>query len=53
MTTFWDWDLQLLKTVVSPWPSEWPAQLCDLRALVDEVGLVPPSNVAAHHPRSV
>jgi len=48
---YWDWDLQLLRRVVDPWPPGWPQQLCDLNGLAREVGLVPPPNASAHHPR--
>lgn len=48
---FWDWDLQLLQRLVSPWPTGWPIELCDLNRRVREVGLEPPRNDSAHHPR--
>lgn len=49
---YWDWDLQLLKRTVYPWPEGWPQELCDLhRAALDRRIEVPP-NEYAHHPRS-
>lgn len=48
---YWDWDLQLLKRVVTPWPSAWPTTLRDLNQLVRERGIQPPSNDRPHHPR--
>lgn len=48
---FWDWDLQLLKAIVRPWPEGWPTELCDLNRLVREAGVQPPKNESAHHPR--
>ncbi|MCO8129428.1 hypothetical protein NHL50_19675 [Acidimicrobiia bacterium EGI L10123] len=48
---YWDWDLQLLRRLVSPWPDGWPTGLCDLNAAVRSAGITPPPNESAHHPR--
>lgn len=47
---YWDWDLQLLEQLVSPWPPGWPTCLCDLNARVRELGLHPSPNDHPHHP---
>ena len=47
----WDWDFQLLRHLVDPWPDEWPTTLCDLQGLADRAGITLPENPAAHHPR--
>lgn len=48
---FWDWDLQLLRRVVTPWPAGWPTALLDLNALARQARVAPPRNDSAHHPR--
>ena len=48
---YWDWDFQLLQTVVAPWPQTWPTSLCDLGVAVRSAGVTPPPNTSAHHPR--
>jgi hypothetical protein len=47
----WDWDFQLLRSVVDPWPHKWPVSLCDLHALATRTGITLPENPPAHHPR--
>lgn len=40
---FWDWDLQLLRSLVDPWPEEWPERLHDLNAAAVDAGVeIPP-----------
>ena len=48
---YWDWDLRLLRGIVEPWSPNWPTNLSDLNAAARAVGVVPPSNRSAHHPR--
>lgn len=48
---YWDWDLQLLRRNVTPWPSDWPTELRDLNAAARAAGVTPPENDSAHHPR--
>lgn len=48
---YWDWDLQLLRRVVDPWPALWPTQLLDLNAAARAAGIRLPPNGAGHHPR--
>ncbi len=47
----WDWDFQLLRKVVDPWPDAWPTSLCDLQALAARTGVALPENPSAHHPQ--
>lgn len=47
----WDWDFQLLREAVDPWPDAWPTSLCDLQALAARTGVTLPENPSAHHPR--
>jgi hypothetical protein len=49
---YWDWDLQLLKTVVDPWPEPWPLELHDLNRAVSGRHIEVPPNEHAHHPRA-
>lgn len=49
---YWDWDFQLLKKAVDPWPDAWPQELHDLNRVVRERGIEVPPNEHAHHPRS-
>ncbi len=40
---YWDWDLQVLRALVDPWPRGWPNQLHDLNAAATEAGVeIPP-----------
>jgi hypothetical protein len=48
----WDWDLQLLRRLVQPWPDEWPTTLNDLNARARAAHIDLPANPIAHHPRS-
>jgi hypothetical protein len=49
---YWDWDLQLLRQIVSPWPEGWPRTLNDACARAMELGQRLPVNELPHHPRS-
>jgi hypothetical protein len=49
---YWDWDFQLLKSAVDPWPDVWPPGLNDLHRVVRERRIEVPPNEHAHHPRS-
>ena len=49
---YWDWDLQLLKRAVNPWPEGWPEGLHDLHCVVRKRRIEVPPNECAHHPRS-
>lgn len=48
---YWDWDFQLLRRVVDPWPAGWPAQLCNLSTAARNAGIAVPRNDSPHHPR--
>ena len=40
---FWDWDLQMLRSLVDPWPTGWPDSLHDLNAAAVEAEIeIPP-----------
>lgn len=47
---YWDWDFQLLRRMVRPWPTGWPARLRDLNAAARAAAVDVPPNEAAHHP---
>lgn len=47
---FWDWDFQLLRRVVDPWPDGWPRSLCDVQGLAVQNRVALPENPRAHHP---
>ncbi len=50
--SYWDWDLQLMQSLVEPWPVGWPDQLSDLNAAATEAGVVIPPRAPNHlHPR--
>ncbi len=49
---YWDWDFQLLKRAVDPWPEAWPQVLHDLHGVVRERCIEVPPNEHAHDPRS-
>lgn len=50
---YWDWDLQLLRSLVDPWPEVWPDGLHDLNAAAREAGVeVPPGRRTISHPTS-
>jgi hypothetical protein len=46
----WDFDFQLLRGVIDPWPSRWPVKLHDLKELATLTGITVPANEHAHHP---
>ncbi len=48
---YWDWDLQLVRTVVDPWPDGWPTRLHDLHQAANTAGIELPANDLPHHPR--
>ncbi len=49
---YWDWDLQLLRSLIRPWPSLWSAKLCDLNEAATRAGVVIPPRAENHlHPR--
>lgn len=40
---YWDWDLQMVRSLVDPWPEGWPDSLCDLNTAAVEAGVeIPP-----------
>lgn len=45
---YWDWDLQLLQSLVDPWPDSWPDRLHDLNAAAVEAGVDLPPRQANH-----
>jgi hypothetical protein len=48
----WDVDLQMVRSLVQPWPDSWPDRLLDLNAAAVEAGVeVPPRAVNHLHPR--
>jgi len=48
----WDVDLQMVRSLVQPWPDGWPDRLLDLNAAAVEAGVeVPPRAVNHLHPR--
>ena len=48
----WDVDLQMVRSLVQPWPDGWPNRLLDLNAAAVEAGVeVPPRAVNHLHPR--
>ena len=48
----WDVDLQMVRSLVQPWPEGWPDRLLDLNAAAAEAGVeVPPRAVNHLHPR--
>ncbi len=51
---YWDWNLQMLRSLVDPWPAGWPDSLHDLNAAAVEAGVeIPPmqANHLAPRPR--
>ena len=48
---YWDWDLQLIRNVVTPWPDAWPLVLGDLHRLAVDRGVELHPNERPHHPR--
>ena len=48
----WDTDLQMVRSLVQPWPEGWPDRLLDLHAAAVETGVeLPPRAVNRLHPR--
>jgi hypothetical protein len=48
----WDVDLQMVRSLVQPWPDGWPDHLLDLNAAAVEAGVeIPPRAVNHLHPR--
>lgn len=48
----WDVDLQMIRSLVQPWPDGWPDRLLDLNAAAVGAGVeVPPRAVNHLHPR--
>jgi len=48
----WDVDLQMLKSLISPWPVRWPNELNDLNRAAAAAGVQIPPRAANHlHPR--
>jgi hypothetical protein len=49
---WWDIDLQMLRTLVNPWPSDWPHELHDLNKAAHAAQVAIPEHAANHlHPR--
>ena len=48
----WDVDLQMIRTLVQPWPDGWPDRLFNLNAAAVEAGVEVPPRAPNHlHPR--
>jgi hypothetical protein len=47
---YWDWDFQLLRRLVSPWPDGWPTECRDLHRAATALRTALPPNPNAHHP---
>jgi hypothetical protein len=48
----WDLDLQMVRSLVQPWPDGWPNRLLDLNAAAVEAGVEIPLRAVNHlHPR--
>lgn len=45
---YWDWDLQMLRSLADPWPAGWPDSLNDLNAAAVEAGVEIPPMQANH-----
>ena len=45
---YWDWDLQLLRLLIDPWPAGWPTTLHDLNAAATEAEVDLPSRQKNH-----
>ena len=49
---YWDVDLQMVRSLVQPWPDGWPERLLDLNAAAVAAGVEPPPRAVNHlHPR--
>lgn len=45
---YWDVDLQMLQSLVEPWPEEWPRELSDLTATATSAGVEIPERSPDH-----
>ena len=45
---YWNWDLQMLQSLVDPWPEGWPDELNDLQAAAVAAGVAIPPRQANH-----
>jgi hypothetical protein len=45
---YWDVDLQMLQSLVEPWPARWPTRLFDLNAAAVEAGVEIPARTPDH-----
>ena len=49
---YWDYDLQMLRSLVQPWPDGWPDHLMNLNTAATEAAVEPPPIAENHlHPR--
>ena len=49
---YWDVDIQMLRSLIQPWPNNWPSHLLDLNRLAVEAGVKIPPRAENHlHPR--
>lgn len=48
---YWDWDFQLVRSAVEPWPPNWPTRCHDLQDYALRARIELPPNPGAHHPR--
>jgi hypothetical protein len=52
LARYWDIDLQMLRTLVVPWPNDWPEELQDLNSAATAAHVqVPPREPNHLHPR--
>jgi hypothetical protein len=45
---YWDWDLQMIRSLVTPWPQGWPGTLSNLNTAAAEAGVELPPRAANH-----
>ena len=48
---YWDWDLELMRRLVDPWPAGWTTTMSDLNSAARWAQVDLPPNELAHHPR--
>lgn len=48
---YWDWDLELMRRLVDPWPTGWTTEMSDLNSAARQAQIELPPNKLAHHPR--
>ena len=48
---YWDWDLELMRRLVDPWPAGWTTTMSDLNSAARRAQIDLPPNELAHHPR--